>query len=204
MRKAQTTLNSGLKFGLKLASFAALAASLSSCFLVITDGSASSDISNVRAQATYCSVAAGGRTNLDFEFNVNNSLSLTQIEVAFLLPPEDNFIGTDPVKDNGITDPLASPNTFRLVSTTIIGSLTKSVGGRTYRATAALEVIDDGNGGSTPTVINGIQAQAIIVKASPGRVWVRGTTASGFKTAWAKANAFTEGSTIAATCDTRL
>jgi hypothetical protein len=205
MRNTQNVLIFGLKFG----AFAALAASLSSCIGILTISN--SDISNVRAQPTYCAPIAGGRTNLDLEFNVNNDLVISQIEVAFLMPPSENFDSNDangnpktPIEDNEITDPLKSPNSYRLVSTTIIGSLTKSVGGRTFRAAAALEVVEDGNGSTIPTVLNPIQAKAINVKGFPGRVWVRGTTESGFKTAWAKAAAFTEGNLLRATCDSTL
>jgi hypothetical protein len=201
MRKAQNVV----KFGLKLGAFAALAATLSSCFLVIDNGPAASDISNVRAQAFYCTPKAGGKTNLDFEFRVNNGLELVQIEAAFLMPPPDNFIGENPVLDNEITDPTKSPNSYFLVSTTIIGSLTKSIGSGTFRAAAALEVVPDGNSGSIPTVLNPIKAQAALVKdGRDGRVWVRGVTASGFKTAWAKAGAFTESSFTPGSCDPSL
>jgi hypothetical protein len=199
MRKAQNVVKFGLKFG----AFAALAAALSSC--VIIGITPNDDISNVRAQSTYCTPTGGGKTNLDFEFNVNNGITVSQVEVAFLLPPPDNFLGENPVLDSEITDPLKSPNSYLLVSTTIIGTLTKTIGERTIRAAAALEVVPDGNFGSTPTVLNPIKAQGVNAPdGRDGRVWVRGITASGFKTAWAKAAAFTQANVNPASCDPGL
>ena len=199
MRNAQNVV----KLGLKLGTFAALAATLSSC--VIIDVTQNNDISNVRAQSKYCTPNGGGKTNLDFEFNVNNGLTLVQIEAAFLIPPADNFLGENPVLDSEITDPLKAPNSYLLVSTTIIGTLTKTIGERTIRAAAALEVVPDGNFGSTPTVLNPIKAQAInVTDGRDGRVWVRGVTASGFKTAWAKAAAFTAANVTPGSCDPGL
>jgi hypothetical protein len=200
MRKAQNVV----KFGLKLGAFAALASSLSSCFLVIDNGPAASDISNVRAQSLYCTPDGGAKTNLDIQFDVNNGLELSDIEVAFLMPPPDNFLGENPVLDNEITDPKAAPASYFLVSTQITGSFTKFVSGRTYKAVAQLTVVPDGDG-SQPTTLNPIKAQAIEVKQGrDGRVWVRGLTASGFKTTWQKAAAFTASSRTPGTCDPTL
>jgi hypothetical protein len=192
MRKAQNVM----KFGLKLGAFAALAAALSSCLVVIDDSnSGPPTVSSVQAQATYCSPgnAATDVTNLDFKFNYTGNADIDRIEAAWLVIPFNKAAAGDGSFDASVTDPLVPPAGFNVKSTIVGGTLIKFVSGQTYKGTLRLTM---GTGGGqpgdadVPTDLQGIQAQAI-TSNSPARLWLRGITKAGANTPWSKASNIT-------------
>jgi hypothetical protein len=188
MRKAQNAM----KFGLKLGAFAVLTASLSSCFLVITDNnSGPPTVSNVRTQATYCAPGntATDVTNLDFKFDYTGNVDIDRVEAAWLVIPFNKGADGDKTFDASVTDPLVPPSGFNVRSTIVAGSLTKFVSGSTYKSTLRL-TMGDGVDANVPADLQGIQAQGITNNA-PARLWVRGITKAGANTPWSKASNIT-------------
>ena len=184
-----------MKFGLKLGAFAALAAALSSCLVVIDDGnSGPPTVSSVQAQATYCSPgnAATDVTNLDFKFNYTGNVDIDRIEAAWVVIPFNSAAGGR--SDASVTDPLVPPAGFNVRSTVVSGTLINYVSGRTYKGTLRLTMgTGGGNVGDAdiPTDLQGIKAQAISSN-SPARLWIRGITKTGTTTPWSKASNITE------------
>jgi hypothetical protein len=192
MRKAQNVMKFGLKFG----AFAALAAALSSCFLVITDNnSGPPTVSNVRAQSTYCAPAdsATDVTTLDFKFDYTGNENIDRVEAAWLVIPFNKGTDGDKTFDASVSNPLVPPANFKVRSTIIAGTLINFVSGQTFKGTVRLTM---GTGGgqfgdaSIPADLEPIKAQAITVN-EPARLWVRGITKAGTNTPWSKASNIT-------------
>jgi hypothetical protein len=192
MRKAQNVV----KFGLKLGAFAALAAALSSCLVVIDDShSGPPTVSTLQAQATYCAPgdSATDVTNLDFKFNYTGNVDIDRVEAAWLVIPFNKGVGGDSSFDASVSDPLVPPAGFNVRSTIVSGTLIKFVSGQTYKGTLRLTMgAGGGNAGDAniPADLQGIQAQAI-TSNSPARLWVRGITKAGANTPWSKASNIT-------------
>jgi hypothetical protein len=192
MRKAQNVV----KFGLKLGAFAALAASLSSCLIVVDDSrSGPPTVSTVQAQATYCAPtdSATDVTTIDFKFDYTGDVDIDRVEAAWLVIPFNKGSDGDKTFDASVSNPLVPPTDFKVRSTIIAGTLINFVSGRTYKGTVRLTM---GTGGgqfgdaNIPADLEPIKAQAITVNL-PARLWVRGITKAGANTPWSKASNIT-------------
>jgi hypothetical protein len=198
MRNARNVV----KFGLKLGIFAALAATLSSCLIVVDNGGGTPTVSNVQAQATYCAPgnSATDVTNLDFKFEYTGNVDIDRVEAAWLVIPFDKGTDGDKTFDASVTNPLTPPANFKVRSTIVGGNLIKFISGQTFKGTLRL-TMGDGTDANVPADLEGIQAQAITVN-NPARLWVRGITKAGANTEWAKANNITTPATRASgPCD---
>jgi hypothetical protein len=193
MRKAQNAM----KIGLKLGAFAALAVSLSSCIISITDtNSGPPTVSGVRAQSTYCAPtdSATDVTILDFKFDYTGNVDIDRVEAAWVVIPFNKGTDGDKTFDASVTDPLVPPAGFNVRSTVIAGNLVGFVSGQTYKGTVRLTM---GTAGGTfgdaniPVDLEPIKAQAGITVNNPARLWLRGITKAGANTPWSKASNIT-------------
>ena len=181
---------------MKLGTFAALAATLSSCVIsIIPVNSGPPTVSSVQAQATYCAPtdSATDVTVLDFKFDYTGDVDIDRVEAAWLVIPTSKGIEGDRTFDASVSNPLVPPTDFKVRSTIIAGTLINFVSGQTYKGTVRLTM---GTGGgqfgdaSIPADLEPIKAQAITVN-NPARLWVRGITKAGANTPWSKAAGIT-------------
>jgi hypothetical protein len=188
MRKEQNVLN----FALKAATFAGLAAILSSCLVVVDDSrTGPPTVSNVRVQSTYCSTTtkATDVTLLDFKFDYTGDVDIDRVESAWVVIPDDKAVSGE--NDASVTNPLAPPATFRVRSSIGSGTLFNFVSGRTYKGTLRLTMGDGAGDYTLPADLETIKAQAVILNG-PGRLWVRGITRAGAETPWSRATNLTQ------------
>lgn len=173
MRNAQNVV----KFGLKLGTFAALAAALSSCFVVIDTGTPSID--SLVAQSTYCQGAgATAITKIDFRLNASNITveSFDAIVSAIDANGDSNITDPSTQIDEG---PTSSTNI-----TTIPSSRISGVG--TLRSFTNLTMTDTNKFGAKGTVsLTNIQPKIVPI-IDTIRLWVRASYSNGKTTGWIK------------------
>jgi hypothetical protein len=170
MRKAQTTLNSGLKFGLKLASFAALAASLSGCLLVVTPGTPT-----IALTATPTSFCRGD--GIERNSKLNFSFELSNISGATL----QAIVAAD--ASSNVSDPEKIPqNKLESTNSTTVANFVELRDGN-YSAFVTLKM----SGTNEFLSLSSVGPQAIGVGPATVRLWVRAITGS-TQTNWAKSS----------------
>ena len=176
MRKAQNVI----KLGLKLGAFAALAATLSSCLIVVDNGIPS--VSDLVAQSTYCdgSIAAtGASTTVDFRFTAS-SITIDSLQAVMTAVGEAG--------DANLTSPLTSATPEGPNGSTNIATIESSrlSGTGTIRGSTNLKM--DGNNNFAPAgsvSLTSIKPK-IIVANSNLRLWVRASYSGGKLTNWMK------------------
>jgi hypothetical protein len=185
MRKAQNVV----KFGLKLGAFAALAASLSSCFLVIDNGGGTPSIDTLVAQSTFCrggSLTNGNSTNIDFRLNATN-ISVEAFET----------IVTAVGAENGTSDPLTVLE--GKTSATNISRTTAITGTGTLRSSVTLTMTDLNEFAPNGLALKSIKPNAVGASIALTRLWVRAVYSGGKTTGWLASAQLT--ATDGSTCD---
>ena len=179
MRKAQNVV----KFGLKLGAFAALAATLSSCLVVVDNGGGTPTVDSLVAQSTYCdgSIAAtGASTTVDFKFEASN-ITINNVQAIITAIGEGG--------DANLSDPLTDATKEGPNGSTTIATIESSrlSGAGTIRGSANLKM--DGNNAFAP---GGLSLTNIKPKITVGneklRLWVRASYGNGKLTNWMKSS----------------
>jgi hypothetical protein len=175
MRKAQNVMQIGLKFG----AFAALAATLSSCLIVVDSGSPS--VSGLVSQSTFCDGAVadtGASTTVDFKFSSSN-ITVENVQAIMTSIPDGG--------DNNVSDPLTIlPGTNGSTNVATIES-TRLSGSGTIRGSTNLKM--DSNNQFTPAggvSLTSIKPNDIKVANKRLRLWVRASYNNGKLTGWMK------------------
>jgi hypothetical protein len=179
MRKAQNVV----KFGLKLGAFAALAATLSSCLLVITDDG-TPRIDSLVAQSTYCEGAgAAAITKIDFRLNATNvTVESFDAVVSAIFADINGNVG-----DDNVTDPTTQIDEGPASSTNITTIPALRISGvGTLRSFTNLTMSDTNKFGAKGTVsLTNIQPKITPI-VDTIRLWVRASYSNGKTTGWIK------------------
>jgi hypothetical protein len=186
MRKAQNVM----KFGLKLGAFAALAASLSSCLLVVETGTPSID--SLVAQSTYCrgaGIPAG--TKIDFTLSASN-ITVESFDAVVSAVGEQG--------DSNVTDPTTQIDEGELTSTNITTIPASRISGSgTLRSYTNLSMTSKNQFGVKGTLsLTEIKPTATIGSVGNIRLWVRASY-SGGTTGWLRSGILTADDT--SSCD---
>jgi hypothetical protein len=177
MRKAQNVV----KFGLNLGAFTALAAALSSCFLVVETGTPTVD--SLVAQSTYCDgriSATGASTTVDFKFNAAN-ITIENVQAVMTAVGESG--------DANLTSPLTSATLEGPNGSTAIATIESSrlSGTGTIRGSANLKMTDFNEFAPGGLSLTNLQPK---IRLSNGnlRLWVRVSYSNGKLTDWMKSS----------------
>jgi hypothetical protein len=177
MRKAQNVV----KFGLKLGAFAALAATLSGCLVIVDNGTPTVD--SLVAQSTYCDgriAASGASTTVDFRFNAAN-ITIESLQAVMTA-------GGDTV-DANLTSPLTDATKEGPNGSTAIATIESSriSGTGTIRASANLKMSDYNEFAPGGLSLTNLKPK-IRVSNEELRLWVRASYSNGKLTNWMKSS----------------
>jgi hypothetical protein len=177
MRKAQNAM----KIGLKLGAFAALAVSLSSCLIIVDDGSPS--VSGLVSQSTFCDGAVadtGASTTIDFKFSASN-ITIDNLQVVMTAIGESGDANlSDPLTDATKEGPNGSTNIATIERTRLSGT-------GTIRGSTNLKMDKNNRFAPAGSVsLTSIKPNATVPGNSKLRLWVRASYNGGKLTSWMK------------------